>query len=122
MNAKYYTYRNLNYGDNFSTKHRGIVINYFDTAIIKIGRFQVSEAGRDRCLREKKRNVHAFVVSETEPMAVQTRAEIPPDHLLAEIKYNPYRADTFINSKSGKPISIAAKVYLINGRCFVDHK
>ncbi len=121
MNAKYYTYRNLNFGTNFSTKHLGIVINYFEYAIIADGQFMVSDAGRERCLREKKRNVHAFISSPAEPTPVE-RDALPPPHRLAEVKYNPYRANTFINSKTGATISQARAIYLIDGRCFVDDK
>jgi hypothetical protein len=121
MTAKYYTYRNLNFGTNFSTKHHGIVINYFEYAIIKDGQFRVSDAGRERCLREQKRNVHAFIASTAEPTAVE-RAMLPPAHKLAEVKYNPYRANTFINTKTGNAISTARAIYLIDGRCFVDDK
>lgn len=121
MNAQYYTYRNLNYGTHFSTKHRGIVINYVESGIIEDGRFQVSDAGRERCLREKKRNVHAFITSPTEPRPVE-RDALPPAPRLAEVKYNPYRANTFINSKTGNVISAAKAIYLIDGRCFVDDK
>lgn len=121
MNAKYYTYRNLNYGTHFSTKYRGIVINYLEYAIIENGTFKVSAAGRERCLRVKKRNVHAFVTSDREPSPV-TRDAIPALDRLTEVKYNPYKANTFVNSTTGAAIVHAEAVYLIDGRCFVDSR
>lgn len=55
--------------------------------------FKVSQAGRDRVLREKRKNVHAFVVGTvaTFPIALQGR----------KVSYNPYRGDTFIENHNG---------------------
>lgn len=119
MTAKYYTYRNLNRGELFSTKHRGIVEGYSVMAVIHNASFQVSDAGRQRCLSTKKRNVHAFVVSNEMPQALCKREFLPPMDELAEVKYNPYRADTFVNTRTGQPITEAQWVYLIDGRCYV---
>lgn len=121
MSAKYYTYRNLNYDSHFSTKYRGVVINYLEFSVIEHGKFKVSDAGRERCLREKKRNVHAFIVSSDEPKVV-CKSDIPAIDTLAEVKYNPYRASGFVNTATGETIQSARNIYLIDGRCYVDHK
>lgn len=117
--AQYYTYRNLNSGTSFSSKHGGIVTHRIPTCgVIRDGRFQVSKAGRERCLRTKERNVHAFIVSSTPPENV-SRDSLPPLSKLAEVKYNPYRAETFILHESGLAIISAPNVYLIDGKCYV---
>ena len=123
MKAKYYTYRNLNRGELFSTKQHGIVQGYSVMAVIHDAKFQVSEAGRKRCLATKKRNVHAFVVSNEMPHTLCKREFIPALEDLQEVKYNPYKADAFVNTVTGQPITEAKWVYLFDGRCYVySHK
>lgn len=118
--AQFYTYRNLNGGTAFSSKHHGIVTARIPQyGLIQDGRFQVSDAGRQRCLRTKERNVHAFVVSPTAPQNVFLH-QLPPLVELSEVKYNPYKADTFVLADSGLPILSARRIYLIDGRCYVD--
>lgn len=119
MKAKYYTYRNLNRGELFSTKHRGVVEGYHNMALIHDATFQVSDAGRQRCLSTKKRNVHAFVVSNEMPHTLCKREFVPAIGDLEEVKYNPYKGDTFINTMTGQPVTEAKWVYLIDGRCYV---
>lgn len=119
--AKFYTYRNLNRGLSFSVKHRGIVVDRPNEAVvIEDGTFSVSQAGRERCLRQKKRNVHAFVVSEAMPVRVpESQIE---QHKLEEVKYNPYVSNCFINKITNQSVHFADRIYLIGGRCFVEHK
>ena len=60
--------------------------------------FKVSEAGRQRVLREKRKNVHAFAIGEL----VDT---LPNgfDILMQPVSYNPYKAGTFMHE--GQPVS-----------------
>ena len=115
MKAQFYTYRNLNFGQHFSIKHNGRVINYLESGHIQNGRFQVSEASRQRCLREKKRNVHAFIVSEKEP----TQLQYPPLENVSEVSYNPHRGGTFFLKSDGSIVTFATDIYLLNGRAYV---
>lgn len=119
MNAKFYTYRNLNLGRTFSVKHHGLLCErLYDASLVTNGRFQVSEAGRNRCLATKKRNVHAFIASDQLPRRVRGNA-IPDLPLLHEISYNPYRAPTFVIKDTLQPITEAERIYLIDGKCYI---
>lgn len=118
MTALYYTYRNLNQGRAFSTKHRGIVQSVSAApAIIFDGRFRVNPGGRENVIKYNKRNVHAFVTSEELPV---TGEPMPAIETLSEVKYNPYKANHFMDVGRGREIFQADRVYLINGRCYVD--
>jgi hypothetical protein len=119
--AKFYVYRNLNDGTKFSVKQRGIVQGYIEVAKIPIGAFKVSDAGRVRCLRERKRNVHAFITTSQYPM-LWPRGWLPPKESLREVKYNPYVAEGFFFADNGDPVTEAENIYLFDGRCFVEHK
>lgn len=70
--------------------------------------FKVSEAGRQRVLKERKKNVHGYVEG------------YPSDYegtLPTQIRYNPYKYDSFVDESDGKVYSSRfAKLQLIDGR------
>tara|TARA_R100000773_G_scaffold26228_1_gene22840 strand:+ start:4868 stop:5239 length:372 start_codon:yes stop_codon:yes gene_type:complete len=80
----------------FSVKHKGKVIAHEDYVWIKDAQFVVSEAGRQRVLREKKKNVHAFVRGEWLDLS-EGRAVTEGTKFSGYAKYNPYKADTFMS-------------------------
>ena len=79
----------------FSVRHKGKVIAHRDYVWVKDAQFVVSEAGRQRVLNEKKKNVHAFVRGEwLEHTSRQTATEGTKYGGYAS--YNPYKAGTFM--------------------------
>ena len=68
--------------------------------------FKVSEAGRQRVLREKKKNVHAGVVGWIAPSGERVDEQW---HLAT---YNPYRYETFVRPVTGEPIKHAKWAHL----------
>lgn len=60
--------------------------------------FKVSEAGRQRVLREKRKNVHAFAIGE-----LVEKLPNGFDILMRPVSYNPYKAGTFMCQD--KPVS-----------------
>jgi hypothetical protein len=70
----------------------------------------VSEAGRQRVLREKKKNVHAFIEGERLPF-------VPSSFTYdSTVSYNPYKNPTFtISNHYNKPIDKAKYVAIVNG-------
>ena len=78
-------YRNL-HKDCWSVRQDGIVRFHCNTIYLKDCAFVVQPAGRAKVLREKKKNVHAFVEG-TITKNVSPIAE--------QIKYNPYRLPFF---------------------------
>jgi hypothetical protein len=81
-----------NYGKIYA--HRKIVI-------IKNPIFVVNEGGRQRVLREKQKNIHAFVRGEL-VSADETYAELKsfPLDRATHVAYNPYQSATFVDVKS----------------------
>tara|TARA_R110000824_G_scaffold260503_1_gene449163 strand:- start:81 stop:458 length:378 start_codon:yes stop_codon:yes gene_type:complete len=93
----------------FSVRHKGRVIKHVESAVIRRPKFVVQAAGRAKVLREKKKNVHAFVRGELYNVA--------PDYDMTQdfykdIKYNPYKADTFIINSTNEPIHNANWAFL----------
>jgi hypothetical protein len=105
-------YRNLHTG-NFSVQSTvtGLVIGHASSITLRDAMFVVRKAGRERVLRERKKNVHAFVVGFvcSEMRGVST-----------EVSYNPYSADYFWASDSKAPVHRAGVVKLENNRIFIQ--
>ena len=83
------------------------VIDRVKTLIMHDVVFLVSEAGRERVLRERVKNVHAGIegtVHQTKPFD-----EIP--FHATQVRYNPYLFDYFFDT-DGNPVYDADRVYL----------
>ena len=101
-NRKVEVYRNL-HKKCWSVRQGGIVRFHCDTINLKDCLFVVQPAGRAKVLREKKKNVHAFVRG-------YISNECSPA-VLDEIYYNPYKAGSFVDFE-GKPVHSAEFVEL----------
>lgn len=82
----------------------GRVVAHTDRIVLADAEFRVSEAGRQRVLREQAKNVHAWisgrpVVSEGALGGVV-------------VTYNPYRYDSFVDVATGLPVRSAELVEL----------
>lgn len=66
--------------------------------------FKVSEAGRQRVLRERRKNVHAGVAGTLVSMALPS---IISDK---QVRYNPYKGATFVDAE-GFPCLSASQVF-----------
>jgi hypothetical protein len=75
--------------------------------------FKVSEKGRQRVLRELKKNVHAGVVG------TWIKDEIKVDNR-TQVTYNPYKYNTFVIKENEVPIARANTAYLIDKKIFVS--
>jgi len=108
--AKFYIYRNLHTG-GFSIKQRGRVIGRDDHFIAEDVVFKVSNIGRQRVIDEKRKNVHAYAVSDKYTFAGNKDIDG-----LEVITYNPYIADHF--TCNGKKITEAKEVLFKQGKCY----
>lgn len=94
----------------FSVMHKNRVIGHAENLELKNCRFVVSQAGRQRVLREGRKNVHAYVIGDVE---CKNRTECLDNYV--PVRYNPYRTSTFV-MPSGEPVHGASSVVLkING-------
>lgn len=109
-------YRNL-HKNCFSIRKNGRVVGYrSDDEMLTLVdvKFAVQPAGRERVLRERKKNVHAFIrgtVSFNSPVAYQEL-----------VSYNPYKGDSFFVTFGGlqNPIQEARRVTLSDGKVWVN--
>lgn len=76
----------------------GIVIAYVDSILLKNIKFKVSAKGRERVLREKRKNVHAGVEGEW------IKSEILPNtNDCLRIIYDPYKFASFVAENTLEP-------------------
>lgn len=93
----------------FSVMHKGRVVAHVPEVSLGEANFKVSEAGRQRVLREQRKNVHAFVEGTFQHLpdgGHQTHA--------TAVKYNPYKYSTFVRAKDESPIASAKLATLKN--------
>ena len=93
-----YVYFNL-HRRVWSLRQGGLVVDHRDEIVLRDCRFLVSEAGRQRVLREHKKNVHAGISGFL--LADQSLAGFVMDpaweaHLSCLVEYNPYKHQTFV--------------------------
>lgn len=91
-----------------SVRQRGKVIAHVESIILRNATFRVSEVGRQKVLRQKRKNVHAVIRGEV--ISLEPVKEL----LGTRIRYNPYHTATFVK-EDGTPISEAFEV-AIHGR------
>jgi hypothetical protein len=108
LGEKVFVYRNL-HKQTFSVKNMetGLVVAHSDNVMLVDCKFKVSERGRQRVLREKRKNVHAGVVG-----------YYMGEHLIGATQshatYNPYLYPSFIDRSSQEPLREAYYVFLSN--------
>jgi hypothetical protein len=89
------------------------VISHQQTLVLEAVAFKVSEKGRQRVLKEKQKNVHAYVCGSW----VQQKDFDP--QLLVQIKYDPYKQNSFFRVQDNSPIEKADfVVFEEHGKCY----
>lgn len=121
---KYFVYFNL-HKHVFSCKNRktGLVNrDYYSTALkLSNCEFKVSEAGRQRVLKEKRKNVHAGVVGNVVAIDITIEDLDNPLNELTQLTYNPYKYDSFVVKETEQPVKSAEIVYLLNKRIYAKN-
>lgn len=140
---KVFIYRNLNRaGHVYSIKSlegisKGRVIGYAPRIIIDNAQLVVSQAGRERVLKTKRKNVHAGVVgdlymvsgwvtrmynSQADFKYCNEEAFIKDFPVGIPIQYNPYKYKTFVNKFTELPVYKADRVTFCNGNVGIHLK
>jgi len=93
--------------------HKGRVVAYAPSIFVENAKLVVSESGRQRCLKEKRRNVHAGVVGDVRE--AYNKIDRLPNTIVSvsleqfqnlvgfvydfsmNVTYNPYKYSSFVN-------------------------
>ena len=124
MNNKVEVYRNL-HKKCWSVRWHGRVIKHVDEIHLENVDLVVQPAGREKVLREKRKNVHAFAKGEvassiqyllegwklTNDNYLVKEKEVTP-YNATQVVYNPYKHNSFVYADSEEPIFHAERIYL----------
>ena len=127
---KVYVYFNL-HRKCFSIKalegpKKGRVVAHHDDVLLFDAAFKVSEAGRQRVLRERKKNVHAGVVGQWDNTGIDTSTHDRVLRYGQAITYNPYKYDSFVHyygehpCKTGRLVALSVTTYNENKRSHIS--
>lgn len=123
-----YIYFNL-HKKVFSIKYKGKVIAYSNFIHVTAPTFKVLESGRNRVIKEKRKNVHAFVVGAIEKIKKMSTNEFITqitDQIdqWQKVTYNPYQSNHFYLSESHEKIVGADEAYLYveNNKAYIRVK
>jgi hypothetical protein len=83
-------------------EHRGRVIDYASDVSLTNASFVVREAGRRRVLKNKRKEVHAWIAGN------RTGRVSTAD--LEGVTYDPYRHETFVRRRNGEAVHAAGRV------------
>jgi hypothetical protein len=89
---------------------KGKVIAHRDTVILTSCKLLVSEAGRQRVLREKRKNVHAGVSGTWIENGHEDKDFEQMSMFWDAVTYNPYKYSSFVLKASEKPVGLAQVV------------
>lgn len=76
-------------------RHKGLVVAHASAVSLSNVTFSVRKAGRDKVIREKRKNVHAFVRGTWETFVADEGVGVT---------YNPYLYESFVIRETGEPI------------------
>ncbi|MFZ4431657.1 MAG: hypothetical protein ACOYOQ_00520 [Microthrixaceae bacterium] len=99
-------YKNLHTG-TYSVRTDGRVVAHPTEVLLTEPRFVVQPAGRERVLRERRKNVHAFVRGTVEFVSEAAVAVARLIDGWRHASYNPYRAGFFYDKETGEPVTEA---------------
>ena len=99
-----------------SIRHKGKVIEHAREVTLTDAKFHVSEKGRQRVLKEKRKNVHAYVSGKLKesfwflqsPKYIWTAKQ--------RVTYNPYKYKNFVDKETLEPVASAEVVHISGKR------
>ena len=104
-------YRNLTYKCwTICDAQDGKLYCHADSVDLRDCKFRVQPAGRARVLKEKQKNVHAYVVGKFTDVNFDKAQYFPRGYKFAQAFYNPYKVETFVDYHKGTPLHKAARV------------
>ena len=125
MTALYYSYRNLRTG-GFSIKQGGIVQERPFIFVMTNAQFKVSEAGRQRAIKNQQRNVHAYVVADNyesydfnDERAMSIGVNVLNNKLFTEVTYNPFYLDSFVTADTKVPVEKSEFIVAIQDKVYM---
>lgn len=82
-------------------------LDTIDSLVAHNATFKISENGRQKVIKERRKNVHAFILCTSFYSVKTTR-----DFFKRELYYNPYKTAAFIDRETENAVPFIANLYL----------
>jgi hypothetical protein len=100
----------------FSVSYNGRVIAHADYVKLFDVEFRVRQGGRDKVLKDKRKNVHSFVIGTLVDYCKYPCEDMPSEPNNNIVTYNPYKYNSFVMKDTEEPIYKADIVKMINSK------
>ena len=104
-NQKVKVYKNLHNGLwSIKDAKSGLVLGHTNEITLFDCKYKVSQKGRERVLKEKQKNIHAYIVGHymTDVFQTENKIETIIRKEKETITYNPYKENHFTTLESGR--------------------
>jgi hypothetical protein len=115
INKKVMVYYNLN-KHTFSITYKNKLISHADHVKLNDVEFRVRPGGRTRVLKDKRKNVHAFVIGTLLEYCKYPCESLPNDINDNIVTYDPYKYSSYVIKDTKEPIYNVGGVEMINSR------
>jgi hypothetical protein len=115
IGKKVMVYYNL-HKHTFSVTYDGRVIAHADYVKLENVVFRVRQGGRDKVLKDKRKNVHSFVIGTLIDYCKFPCENMPEEPNNDIVTYNPYKYNSYVMKDTEEPIYNAGEVKMINLR------
>lgn len=115
IGKKVMVYYNL-HKHTFSVTYDGRVIAHADYVKLENVVFRVRQGGRDKVLKDKRKNVHSFVIGTLIDYCKFPCENMPEEPNNNIVTYNPYKYNSYVMKDTEEPIYNAGEVKMINLR------
>lgn len=119
FSRKVFVYKNLHKGC-WSIRQDGLVKAHTDNVTLYNVMMKVNKKGRERVLREKRKNVHAGISGYLSQKFFSDAWDDITEKELTEITYNPYKYESFVDKDTKKPRWFACIAKLNEKSVFVE--
>lgn len=103
-------YRNLHKdGYVYSIRQHGLIVGHTSELNLKNCRFIVNQFGRNKVIKEKRKNVHAYIEG-------LISNKVNNNCVLSLVSYNPYKNNQFVCVESGNSVLEADFVLIKNDK------
>jgi hypothetical protein len=108
-------YYNLN-KHTFSVTYKNRLITHADYIKLNDIEFRVRQGGREKVIKEKRKNVHSFVIGTLMDYCKYPCESLPSEPNSHIVTYDPYKYNSYVMKDTQEPIYKTGEVEMINSR------
>ena len=113
IGKKVMVYYNL-HKHTFSVTYKGRLISHSDYVKLTDVEFRVRQGGREKVVKEKRKNVHSFVIGTLMDYCKYPCESLPSEPNSHIVTYDPYKYNSYVMKDTKEPIFHADEVEMIN--------